>query len=438
VPDGYEVLRLQQRDLDHVMAPPITTQTFFTGNFAEFEACVRGRFRSMVKANPWLAGRAVQSDEGEPMIVYPATVTDEMADKLIQAAPEGLNVSLSMGRLERRQQISEGSANQIPVGPSAVGKTYSEGSQLIWLVMTPCRNKDGSRSDTSTGAPADFAVLFTVSHLASGGPTYYHIFNMLSTEQPIRSLRAPRVMDFYDKVKPMIAQDLLPRLLSGGTGITALLNKLRGRSDRAQIHTFLVDNDRIADIKAAVAARGDKDAAFVSTNDILCSSLLRMTRSRDLYVAVSFIGRIAGIEADLAGNYEAPVVFHRRNCESPVTFRKALQGFVKSFASSDGDDEGLISQPDSWVQSLSPFQSDRLCYITNYSMFREDMVIPGCEEILHMPSGDTEMVAKIFQYDTIVVFRARPGQLGMVAISRDFSKEDYLRGMPLKESSLLS
>lgn len=78
------------------------------------------------------------------------------------------------------------------------------------------------------------------------------------------------------------------------------------------------------------------------------------------------------------------------------------------------------------------FRSDKFALATNLSSFHRDVVVPGCEEVIHVPLGDYENVLDWVAYDAGIVFRAKSGQLAVAVFSKNFSKEDYIRELPLK------
>ena len=205
------------------------------------------------------------------------------------------------------------------------------------------------------------------------------------------------------------------------------------------------DSDAIATAKREVAAphssaHGADECAvqFVSTNDILCSTFARMTNARTLMLPMNLRGKVPGFEETLAGNYECAFIFDKSVCTTPATFRDNLLKFRECMARSvekaqrgagGGPQQQLLMPP----SRMLPCLTDRYCFITNWASNHKDLVLPGCVEVLHTLMGDTEMLKKVMPHDMAVVFRARPGQLGVTVLSKLHCKHDILREMPLKE-----
>jgi hypothetical protein len=177
VPEGYTKLDLHEIENYRVEEPPVGSQTFLRGNIAESERYVRTRFRAIVKANPWLAGRVARDDDGSLVILYPTHVSDELAESLVQEAPAGLHAELLAHSPEA---LHSSTPSSIPCGPGVVGCLQSQ-APLARVVLVPCRRDDASRQQNGG---ADFALFFFMSHILGGASTHYRLLGMLNeTEQ---------------------------------------------------------------------------------------------------------------------------------------------------------------------------------------------------------------------------------------------------------------
>jgi hypothetical protein len=415
-------------------------------------AHLRSRLRAIIKANPWLAG-SLKRDRGSLVIVHPTAqaVTDELCDSFIHVAPEGLHINLSMSPFDRRSVIAK-SKCLIPSGTAAIGQKAAE-SPLVRLVVAPCMHADGSPATDS----ADFVVLFFLSHMVGGGPTYYRLYGMMSDGASVVSLIPERVECIGEPVIQLLGQDM------NAWRRSSLKFTLRGNSwyhrkfsPPAHLCTLLVDHEKIDILKAEAEKKStdhEQHVPFVSTNDILCSRYAQMVGARMLTMAMNLRGRLPGVVEDLAGNYEQHVGLNDSACASPARVRLFLIALrhdmhattVESAcgSTSDCDRKNSVARP-SVQRFMKPlpkwwsFMKDRYCYVTNWASVHKDLVIPGCTEVCHGPAVDFEMLRKIVAHDTMYVYRARPGQVAISAVSKLFNAEDFLKSMPVKEYQELS
>lgn len=94
---------------------------------------------------------------------------------------------------------------------------------------------------------------------------------------------------------------------------------------------MFVDRDKVKRLKAEAAAASD-DVGFVSTNDVLMSSLGKLTGARLMFMAVNFRDRVHGIVDSDAGNYESLMMFDEGVYKSPAGFRTALNAMKEKVA----------------------------------------------------------------------------------------------------------
>ncbi len=76
----------------------VTSITFYRGDMDSAAAYIRTRFKAVVDANPWLAGRLVRDKSNRNVqLVYPQTpVSDEVIDQLFYRDPPQLRIGSDM------------------------------------------------------------------------------------------------------------------------------------------------------------------------------------------------------------------------------------------------------------------------------------------------------------------------------------------------------
>lgn len=186
----------------HSMSPP-RQDLLQNVCMQEAEKYFRKRYREILDANPWMAGRLVY-DQGKPVIVYPSTITDDIVSTveadgtLLQINPPEINLNASMSMVEQGKVAAKA---DIPWGYAAIG---DKDAPLARLVVVPCRNADGTPADTSAGGAMDFCVLFAVSHVAGDGHTYYRLLSMFSSEQPVEALNSTRTLGMNEQTTKVL------------------------------------------------------------------------------------------------------------------------------------------------------------------------------------------------------------------------------------------
>jgi hypothetical protein len=85
--------------------PGVTSITFYNGDLQAARAAVRDKFRQIVNANPWLAGRLEQKQLVHPTGSVSDEEFDELYDEGVYGSPAGIRKSLqSEGRLQSTSQ----------------------------------------------------------------------------------------------------------------------------------------------------------------------------------------------------------------------------------------------------------------------------------------------------------------------------------------------
>ena len=51
--------------------------------------------------------------------------------------------------------------------------------------------------------------------------------------------------------------------------------------------------------------------------------------------------------------------------------------------------------------------------------------------MVHAPTGDFASLIDWCGYETVIIYRAKPGQLALLVVSRNFTQEDFIKHMPV-------
>ena len=156
---------------------------------------------------------------------------------------------------------------------------------------------------------------------------------------------------------------------------------------------------------------------FVSTNDILTSWFLKSDKLTFGIMAVNMRGRMTGITNTLAGNYEYSLHYFPQQYSTPLGIRKALVNKA-----------GLRTSRSDFSSVFERLRT-RHGLVTNWASVHQDLVLPGCKQIVHMPIIDSPPMFG----GCLVIFKATAEQLGMYLIGQPSVLEPILKSEAISE-----
>ena len=220
--------------------------------------------------------------------------------------------------------------------------------------------------------------------------------------------------ELQDKVYEFMGKKHYSYLYGAANSFNSLGKILFGRKPKA--HCFLVDNAKIAELKAAAKAEPGAPERL-STNDVLTSAYGKASQARLLIMAADFKGRIEGTTHSDAAQYHAALIFDPEGYAAPASIREALAGppplsraRLPGFCGSMGARLGLIT---SWASLKS-------------------LRIPACELHLHTPCEATSGMIVAAQDDTCIVFNPQPGKIAMLCVTKQLSAAQLMAAMPFE------
>ena len=185
----------------------------------------------------------------------------------------------------------------------------------------------------------------------------------------------------------------------------------------------LIDPAWIAQEKAA--AKAEAEVPFVSSNDALTSWFFREMKCDINIMVANFRSRTPAV-LDLtdrhAGNYEANVPYFRGDVEQPALFRRSIRDADGGFRAR------RTGSPATDLPGFSTLLRNNTAIITNWASFYREVVLTDDAEPgeltpeLHLPIMESDgLITSVWQNG--IVFRPRPGELGMLMITRRFDSE---------------
>ena len=413
-PTQHETLLLKAESSFGWMSgmPSGNLATFFKGPFAEAQPFIQNRIQETLKKNPWLTGRLRKTSEGNGLALC---WSDQSLNQELSALNQGessifhINPSGLQGKVNLTQPYEElcrvvlKSDYVVPVGKVCL----KEDLALFTVTMVEIDSNS-------------FMVLVSVSHIPADGYTAYAILNMLLSPNPkaVLALDPKRDHSFNDKLKEAIGHQEKSVLDFSLPGILNAIGKHLFRP-RPKGFFFRVDMEAVEKEKTHFRQQnGQQESAFISTNDILCSTLSRMMGFSSLYMAVNFRRRLklnthGNPDAHgelLAGNYESGILFFEGDFDKPEQIR---------FAQGQGD-TGIYRRGPNETGSISPIPGfwkrtfGRPGIITNWSGWESGFRLPKSEPLLFLPLNELD---KPF-FETAIVFQHRDGEVGVMIFTR--------------------
>jgi hypothetical protein len=370
--------------------PPISTLTWFQGDYRNAAAILENRVALIVQANPWLGGNIVKRGSGNTLyLAYSSTKRLKSSDFFTCLDPNDSPIARETPLFQladlAKQCLLKNGKNQ----------------PLFKVSLLPCQ----------TNPNTAFAVVVVVSHLAGDGHTFYQIHNMLCSQEPVFGLLAKRISETTPLQKKALSREVDGCVLQSVPTLVNLVygfirSKTVGPATQARI--ILLDPPAMQQAKLDAAV----DVPFVSTNDVVTSWFLQHTQCTNGFMILNFRNRLPGHTDRHAGNYMNYMYFGRPDSERPNLIRQSLHTLKRIVTN---------HQMPSWWDCLT----GSTAMITNWASFANANFIEGCVEDLHVPLV-SDIAAKVPTTMALcVVFRSGPRGLGLLMAATP----DKLKGL---------
>jgi hypothetical protein len=426
--------------------PGISTATVYEGDPAVCEEHLRKRVGEVLRLNPWLLGRLERSARtGRVHLVHRvyrngAAVTEEAE---VEAEAEADAAAAAAAVFSVADAPGLGAASQ-PYEETARALLHLRVAKGVDCLAAAARGAPPSllppllRVTLLRTAPRAFVVFFSFSHVAGDGATFYELHSMLG-DGAAADGAAPRALRFeragaeeYEAAADKLmggargaVNEAIAWILSAGSILRILAHMALGARPRAEQQrvppAWVAERKRAAaaEVAAAAGAPAQSSAfaaegprapapapAFVSTNDIVVSALARVSGDDLIFMAANLRGRVAGIDRDLAGNFETMVPLLAEDVATPALVRRAVAPGRLHRASLEHG-----------ARLPSPLAAlfTRACVITNWSSFYRDVAIPGATLVRHLPIAETHSA----NMESVVVFAPRAGEVEVIWLTRN-------------------
>jgi len=163
--DGSVTVNLHKRETGAYWGHPgISTVTFCEGSPETVLTALKPRLRAVIDANPWIAGKLVAKK-----LVQPATSSDAIVNEMLL-----LSKCAAVSRSTKYPDLVKALAD---LGVAKADTIQKLGRRVTKLVVVAPEVAGG-----------DFALVFSMSHVAADGHNYYRIYNMIAGTAPVEVL----------------------------------------------------------------------------------------------------------------------------------------------------------------------------------------------------------------------------------------------------------
>jgi len=375
--------------------PPVTTLTWFRGDYRKAGKLLEERLQKILEASPWLGGH-VGLSRGKLCLVY-----NRNSNKFLLAKDFTVVLDSTSSTISRRTPV-----DQMMAKCRHLLLKNGVDQPLINVTLLPCKDS----SDTH------FALIVSVSHFVADGHTYYSLLSQLCSRSPknIQALTAVPITSTVEQQKEAMGREnydafsIGPRTyLNIVWQVITIMIGLRPLPEGVFVE---IDPARIKVAKQmAVSDANDSNCKFVSTNDVLTSWYFETMACTVGCMLINWRNRLEGHTDRHAGNYEYVIMHTKQDWATPALIRASLNN--NNFCRAVTTQEPL------------PKYLKTMAFSTNWSTFARPNEIEGCQEELHIP-----LMEAILPF--MIIFRAGPGRLGLLFLGVSPNKKDVLQSAP--------
>lgn len=396
------------------VGPSISTITFLKGgNKVHVESYFKDRLQSIVDANPWLSGRLVKNKKerkltinynSENPSIKDIFITPEIVKNMKKKAKFPI-INSTMNYINLCDKVG-GSICELPAGDVQISKKLP----LMALSIVP----DSVNSDT-------FAIIISISHVIIDGYTYYKILSMFNSNVKIESLNAIRKSDLKESSDKAIGLEESKFVYSGSVMCNVICTMLCSVK-KPMIESYLIDNDKINQLKEIVKSDNSDDIEYVSTNDICASSFGNVSGSKVLLVPINWRNKISNFNNNDAGNYEGALVFSNNDFYKANLIRKTLQSGPPVYKRNSS-----TILPSGWSAARCKLS---MCVSWCFDVWDEmfiDMDKKCGEQVMHIPISST----KLIPFECALIYKPKKNMKAITFFTRTIRSEGLMKGMPI-------
>ena len=174
---GAVTIRLHKRERGSYFGHPgIASVTFCQGDPRAAYASLKSKVQETLAANPWVGGRL----DKQKNLTFNLTVTDADVDDILSICKNA-----SVHRRQPYPKLVAACAKDPNVTVQNGKKTQKSGGRITKCVVVEPEQSGG-----------EFAIVFSMSHVAADGHDYYRIYNMFCGTDPVDAMDPVRVAEY--------------------------------------------------------------------------------------------------------------------------------------------------------------------------------------------------------------------------------------------------
>ena len=381
---------------------PITTLTWYRGNYQAARHLLNSRLQQILEENPWLGGRVKRRGIGKVCLVYNRTGKLKALDFLT-------TLCASTSPISRTTPLDE-----LPQNCRNLMLCIGRSQPLIKVSLVPCRSNPSQH----------FALIFAISHVVADGYTYYRLQSMLCGGRKVEALIPKRISSSVrQQSEAMGGRDHYNLIGTWNVGliVNGILALLRSMTIGPVNTTRYAEVDvrgMAAEKKRAVTqqqAAGELTSVpFVSTNDILTSWFMQNSSCKFGIMTLNWRNRLKGHTEEHAGNYENAIFFRSSDSTSASLVRKSLVAYRRTQTWDSHTVPGLFEMAFS-----------TMAIVTNWASLTEPLGIKDCEQEFHMPLYTAVRNDHPISFALLIIFQATPDKIGLYMVGTP----DKLQGL---------
>lgn len=307
------------------MEMPLSSVTFFDGNYKDVVPYLESRVREIENKNKWLTGWLIKDKDDylNLKIFYDETGSDGCKGRTFEAyEPYHVPLKRDPSRYMHFVKNLVAVGAMIPRNAHLIGK-----NRPFWKVsVIPDTEKPDER----------FALVVSLSHAAADIYTYYQLFHMLDREAIVQSLDPKRVVDTEGVVKKKLGEKESNYFYEAMSKPPIDLTDKRDEPTVFKI--FYVDEDWLMKMKESRSRRRssffDPDSmtpqpmtSMVSANSIISSWFFKANAASVGLIMVNLRNRVDffNVGSSHAGNYVHPLVYTPPDYHTPALIQESVE-----------------------------------------------------------------------------------------------------------------
>lgn len=352
---------LDSEESGMIFLPAVTTITRYRGTAPV--QYLRSRIGEILAENVWLCGRLTKHDG---RVVLKSVLDDGSPDKAISSCFEVMN-DVQFSTDDTYEDLSA------KFGRFSVkrGVDCIDVDEPLFRVVV-----------VQSLAQKEFLLICSLSHVLGDGYTFYRLYAMLDEAELPCSLKFTRRDSFPEDLRQLIGNHSYKWSSHPYIPLALQFSTLCRSSSPPRLVS--ISNDWLNSEKQRYDDRKvttkEKDVNFISSNDILTSWFLRTCGAPMGCLAANFRNRVAEVNDDLAGNYEALITLNRR---TDFDYPEYIRSAVKKYRCNS-----CTTSP-SYIWDLYGYFNIALS--TNWAGLYHHIHLPRndikghCEHVIHMP-----------------------------------------------------